>query len=153
MELTNFSTFWLQNTTFPLKYGKYICTQSCIFRSKIEKTKSTQSFVVGSQDLPCADTQQSSRKKHLRFNRVGHVRYYGESNYLICQPLEPTTKLMELTNFFTFWLQNTTFLLKYGKYICIQSCIFRSKIEKTTQGPEFCYRFLTDNFYIMLASF
>jgi hypothetical protein len=34
--------------------------------------------------------------------------------------LEPTTKPMELTNFSTFWLQNTTFLLKYGKYICTQ---------------------------------
>jgi hypothetical protein len=47
MELANFSTFWLQNTTSLLKYGKYICTQSYIFRSKIEKTTSTQSFVVG----------------------------------------------------------------------------------------------------------
>ena len=44
--------------------------------------------------------------------------------------LEPTTKLMELANFSTFWLQNTTFLLKYGKYSYTQSCIFRSKIEK-----------------------
>jgi hypothetical protein len=49
MDLTNLSTFWLQNTTFPLKYGKYIYTQSCIFRAKIEKTTSTQSFVVGSK--------------------------------------------------------------------------------------------------------
>jgi transcriptional regulator with XRE-family HTH domain len=48
MELANLSTFWLQNTTSLLKYGKYICTQSCIFRSKIEKTISTQSFDVGS---------------------------------------------------------------------------------------------------------
>jgi hypothetical protein len=31
-------------------YGKYICTQSCIFRAKIEKTISTQSFVVGSKN-------------------------------------------------------------------------------------------------------
>jgi hypothetical protein len=30
---------------------------------------------------------QSSRKKHLLLSHVGHVRYYGESNYLICQPL------------------------------------------------------------------
>jgi hypothetical protein len=51
MELTNFSTFWLQNTTFLLMYGKYICTQSCIFRAKIEKIISTQSFVVGSKDF------------------------------------------------------------------------------------------------------
>ena len=54
MELTNFSTFWLQNTTFLLMYGKYICTQSCIFRSKIEKTTSTQSFVVGSKEAMLA---------------------------------------------------------------------------------------------------
>jgi hypothetical protein len=29
--------------------------------------------------------------------------------------LEPTTKPMELANFFAFWLQNTTSLLQYGK--------------------------------------
>jgi hypothetical protein len=46
--------------------------------------------------------------------------------------LEPTTKPMELASFFTFWLQDTTFLLRYGKYIYMQSCIFRTKIDKTT---------------------
>jgi septal ring factor EnvC (AmiA/AmiB activator) len=51
MDLANFSTFWLQNTTFLWKYGKYICNQSYIFRAKIEKTTSTQSFVVGSKTL------------------------------------------------------------------------------------------------------
>jgi hypothetical protein len=51
MELANLSTFWLQNTTFLLKYGKYIYTQSFIFRAKIEKIISTQSFVVGSKSI------------------------------------------------------------------------------------------------------
>jgi hypothetical protein len=49
MGLTNFSTVWLQNTTFLLQYDNYIYMQSCIVRVKIEKTTSTQSFVVGSK--------------------------------------------------------------------------------------------------------
>jgi hypothetical protein len=41
---------------------------------------------------------------------------------------------MDLTNFSTFWRQNATFLLKYGKYIYVQSWIFRSKIKKNYLG-------------------